>query len=120
MKKQLLFFALFLAANIVANAQTLLHSWNFNNSTDLTTLLTPNTAIVAGASIAHNRVTNSEIQITSNTTGQGFETTNPNARNGDVAGAHLRFNNAVGGNLVFAGKPMDLKKVKESYTGRYL
>ncbi len=26
----------------------------------------------------------------------------------------------MGGNLVFAGKPMDLKKVKESYTGKYL
>jgi excinuclease ABC subunit A len=26
----------------------------------------------------------------------------------------------AGGNLVFAGKPMDIKKVKESYTGRYL
>jgi excinuclease ABC subunit A len=25
-----------------------------------------------------------------------------------------------GGNLVFAGKPMDMKKVKESYTGRFL
>jgi excinuclease ABC subunit A len=26
----------------------------------------------------------------------------------------------MGGNLVFAGTPQDLKKVKESYTGRYL
>jgi excinuclease ABC subunit A len=26
----------------------------------------------------------------------------------------------MGGNLVFAGKPMDMKKVKESYTGRFL
>jgi excinuclease ABC subunit A len=26
----------------------------------------------------------------------------------------------LGGNLVFAGKPMDMKKVKESYTGRFL
>jgi excinuclease ABC subunit A len=25
-----------------------------------------------------------------------------------------------GGNLVFAGKPVDLKKCKESFTGRYL
>ena len=25
-----------------------------------------------------------------------------------------------GGELVFAGKPMDIKKVKESYTGKYL
>lgn len=27
---------------------------------------------------------------------------------------------SAGGNLVFSGKPMDLKKVKESYTGKYL
>jgi excinuclease ABC subunit A len=26
----------------------------------------------------------------------------------------------MGGNLVFAGKPMDMKKVKESFTGRFL
>jgi excinuclease ABC subunit A len=26
----------------------------------------------------------------------------------------------MGGNMVFAGKPMDMKKVKESYTGRFL
>jgi excinuclease ABC subunit A len=26
----------------------------------------------------------------------------------------------IGGNLVFAGKPMDMKKVKESYTGKFL
>ena len=26
----------------------------------------------------------------------------------------------MGGNLVFAGKPLDMKKVKESYTGKYL
>ena len=26
----------------------------------------------------------------------------------------------IGGNLVFAGKPLDMKKAKESYTGKYL
>lgn len=77
----------------------LVHYWNFNNSTDQTTLLTPNQG---NGSIAHIAGGTSAIQTTSNTTGQGFETTNPNARNGDVAGAHLRFNNPIGGQLEFS------------------
>lgn len=118
MKKQILFIAVLLCANFVANAQTLLHSWNFNNSTSLTTLLAPNTALVPGASITHNKITDSEIPLTGNTTGQGFETTNPNARNSDVAGAHLRFNNAVGGNLVFALPTTGYKNVVVKYATR--
>lgn len=117
--KKLIFGIAMLASGIFsANAQTLLHSWNFNNSTSLTTLLTPNTVLVAGASITHNIITNSEIPITGNTTGQGFEITNPNARNGDLAGAHLRFNNAVGGNLVFALPTTGFKEVVVKYATR--
>ncbi len=118
MKKIILFFAVLICTNFVAKAQTLLHSWNFNNSTSLTTLLAPNTVLVPGASITHNVVTNSEIPITGNTTGQGFEITNPNARNGDVAGAHLRFNNAVGGNLVFALPTTGYKDIVVKYATR--
>lgn len=76
----------------------LVHYWNFNNSTDTTTLLTPTQGT---GSIQRIPGGSSAIQATSNTTGQGFETTNPNARNGDVAGAHLRFNNPIGGELQF-------------------
>jgi hypothetical protein len=103
----LLLALLFFVISHSGFAQTLLHYWNFNNSTTEQALLTPTVALVGGASIVHNAGpngagANSEIQITSNTTGQGFEITNPNARNGDVAGAHLRFNNPIGGNLVFS------------------
>ncbi|HMP91790.1 MAG TPA: Ig-like domain-containing protein, partial [Phnomibacter sp.] len=96
-----------LLAGLTLHAQTLVHYRNFNNSATEAALLTPTTQLVAGSSIVHNAGpnsagTNSQIQITSNTTGQGFEVTNPNARNGDLAGAHLRFNNPLGGNLVFS------------------
>lgn len=76
----------------------LVHYWNFNNSTDQTTLLTPS---LGNGSITHIAGGTSVVAFTSNTTGQGFENTNPNARNGDVAGAHLRFNNPIGGELEF-------------------
>ena len=118
MKKLIFCISMLISVTFSANAQTLLHHWNFNNSTNLTTLLAPNTAVIASASITHNQVTNSEIQITSNTTGQGFEITNPNARNGDVAGAHLRFNNAVGGNLVFALPTTGYKDIVVKYATR--
>ncbi len=118
MKKLIFGIAMLTSGIFSANAQTLLHSWNFNNSASLTTLLTPNTVLVAGGSITHNIITNSEIPITGNTTGQGFEITNPNARNGDVAGAHLRFNNAVGGNLVFALPTTGYKDVVVKYATR--
>lgn len=89
---------LFLLCSALANAQTLVHYWNFNNATTETTLLTPNvgagsiTPIIAGSTV---------IQLTSNT-GQGFDVTNPNARNGDTAGTHLRFNNPIGSQLEFS------------------
>ena len=91
---------------LFSGAQTLVHYWNFNNPATELLLLTPVTSLVSGSSIVHNSGTNSggftsQIQITSNT-GQGFDVTNPNARNGDAAATHLRFNNPIGGNLVFS------------------
>src|SRR5688572_9779832 len=96
---------------INAESQTLVHYWNFNNSASLNDLLTPGTSIVSGASITHQAGGTSAIQTTSNTTGQGFEVTNPNARNSDVAGSHLRFNNPIGGGLVFAVPTTDYKNI---------
>jgi hypothetical protein len=98
----LLCFMLMLVISHTGFAQTLLHYWNFNNSTSQVTLLTPTVSMVPGDSISYIAGGTSAIQITSNTTGQGFEVTNPNARNGDTAGAHLRFNNPIGGTLIFS------------------
>jgi hypothetical protein len=80
-------------------SQTLIHYWNFNNSTDQTTLLTPSTSLVSGSSASPILVGTNAIQTTSNT-GQGFAAVN--ARNGDAALTHLRFNNPVGGSMIFA------------------
>jgi hypothetical protein len=82
-------------------SQTLIHYWNFNNSATVADLLAPNTSLVSGAGIAHLTGGISAIQITSNT-GQGFDVTNPNVRNGDLAATHLRFNDPIGGGLVFS------------------
>ncbi|MCU0374620.1 MAG: Ig-like domain-containing protein [Chitinophagaceae bacterium] len=105
-----------------AKAQTLVHYWNFNNSTTETALLTPSSSLVAGASIVHNSGANSGgftsiIQITSNT-GQGFDNTNPNARNGDAAGTHLRLNNPIGGNLVFSLPTTGFQNIMVKYATR--
>lgn len=82
-------------------AQELIHYWNFNTNTNITTLLTPNTSVVSGASISHVAGGTSLVDV-ANGTGQNFNVTNPNARNSDASGTHLRFNNPIGGQLVFA------------------
>ncbi len=64
-------------------------------------LLIPSASVVGGASIQHIAGGISAIQTTSNT-GQGFDVTNPNARNGDLALTHLRFNDPIGGMLLFS------------------
>lgn len=84
------------------HAQTLVHYWNFNNSASEATLLAPSSSLVPGAGMVHTPGGGSAIQITSNTTGQGFETTNPNARNGDPSGAHLRLNTPLAATLVIS------------------
>ena len=101
MKKFLLFSGMALAGGAL-RAQTLVHYWNFNNSASEAALLDTTTSLAPGASIVHVPGGSSAIQITSNTTGQGFEITNPNAREGDAAGAHLRLNLPIGAALVFS------------------
>ncbi|MHC1708146.1 MAG: choice-of-anchor I family protein [Bacteroidales bacterium] len=92
---------LFLITGKVSFSQTLIHYWNFNNSATLTELLAPSTSLISGAAITHVTGGISAIQISSNT-GQGFDVTNPNARNSDISGTHLRFNDPIGGGLIFS------------------
>ncbi len=106
---------LLLFASSTSQAQVLVHYWNFNNSSSLTTLLTPTQG---SGSITHLAGGISAIPITSNTTGQGFEVTNPNARNGDVAGAHLRFNDPIGGQLEFGLSTSGFDNVVVKYATR--
>lgn len=97
----LLILALFLLfSGSIAAQQTLVHYWNFNDNSSLTTLLTPNVSLVGGSSITHIQGPNSVIDL--NGTGQNFNINNYNARNGDVSGTHLRLNNPIGAALEFA------------------
>lgn len=98
-------------------AQSLVHYWNFNNSADESALLTPTLSLTGGASIAHVPGGISAIQATSNT-GQGFDTANPNARNGDPAATHLRFNDPIGGALVFTLPTTGYQQVVIKYATR--
>ena len=102
MKKIFLLFILFVVCfTQTVLSQTLIHYWNFNNSATVNDQLTPTSSIVGGAGIVHVAGGISAIQTTSNIN-QGFETTNPNTRNADVSGSHLRFNDPIGGALVFS------------------
>lgn len=83
-----------------AEAQTLVHYWNFNDNSSIPNLLTPNTAIVSGGAITTIAGGISTIDVAGGT-GQNFNIDNFNARNGDVSGSHLRFNDPIGGQLQF-------------------
>lgn len=83
------------------SAQQLIHYWNFNNNTSQVNLLAPGQSLVSGAAITHTAGGTSIIDFAGGT-GQNFNVSNLNARNSDVSGTHLRFNNPIGGELVFA------------------
>jgi hypothetical protein len=120
MKHFLRFLALpglWLLLATAGNAQILVHYWNFNNSVDEPSLLAPSASLVTGASIVHIQGGTSAIQTTSNT-GQGFDITNPNARNGDPSATHLRFNNPIGGTLVFSLPTTGYQQVVVKYATR--
>ncbi|GAL86723.1 CHU large protein [Sporocytophaga myxococcoides] len=89
-----------LLAGNLAMAQELVQYWDFNQTASQAELLTPTISKVAGASILHiPGNSSSTVEFTSNT-GQDFGTLN--ARQGEEALSHLRFNNPVGGQLIFS------------------
>lgn len=92
---------LLLSGSTGARAQQLLHYWNFNDNSTVPNLLTPNLSLVSGSSITHITGGTSAIDAAGGT-GQNFNVSNLNARNSDASGTHLRFNNPIGGELVFA------------------
>lgn len=79
--------------------QTLIHYLNFNDNTSAATVTTPSSTLVNG-SLAAIAGGTSAIDFAGGT-GQNFSTQNLNARNGDILGTHLRFNNPIGGALQF-------------------
>ena len=83
-----------------AGAQTLLHYWNFNNSSSVATITAVSQSAVGTPSINAIAGGTSFIEFDGGT-GQNFDVENLNAQNGDAAGTHLRFSNPIGGALVF-------------------
>lgn len=98
LKKQLLLLGLVMVSSFTWG-QNLVHYWNFNNSTSEATITTPSQT-TGGASLAAVNAGTSVIDF-ANGTGQNFSVSNLNARNGDASGTHLRYNNPIGGALIF-------------------
>lgn len=99
-EKALLLLILFFVAQF-SHGQTLIHYWNFNNNASEASITTPSQTLVAGASLTAIAGGISAIDFAGGT-GQNFDLQNLNARNGDAPGAHLRFNDPIGGALQFA------------------
>ncbi|MCZ8169042.1 MAG: choice-of-anchor I family protein [Flavobacterium sp.] len=97
---QLLVLSLFLYVAPKASGQTLVHYWNFNDNSSLAALTTPSQTL-GGAALVALPGGISTIDV-SGGTGQNFNVQNLNAQNGDSSGTHLRFNDPIGGALVFS------------------
>ncbi|HEX8269622.1 MAG TPA: choice-of-anchor I family protein [Flavobacterium sp.] len=92
---------LILFLTTICQAQPLVHYWNFNDNTSAVTITTPSQSAVAGAGISAVAGGISTIDFAGGT-GQNFNILNLNSQNGDVSGTHLRFNDPIGGALVFS------------------
>lgn len=95
---------LLLGGLLVANtmgAQTLLHYWNFNNSSSEAALTAVSQSIVGTPAIT-GVISGSGVIDFAGGTGQNFDAENLNAQNGDAAGTHLRFNTPIGSALIFS------------------
>ncbi|WP_284653320.1 choice-of-anchor I family protein [Flavobacterium terrisoli] len=93
-------FLLLMLVSTFSWGQTLVHYWNFNNNTSVAAITTP-TSTLGGAVLNAIAGGISTIDFAGGT-GQNFSVLNLNARNGDASGAHLRFNDPIGGALEFA------------------
>ncbi|KQT24133.1 alkaline phosphatase [Chryseobacterium sp. Leaf405] len=91
--------AAFFLQGAVFGQTSLIHYWNFNNNATAAAITTPTSTLVNGSMTAVTSGT-TEIDFAGGT-GQNFSTENLNARNGDAAGTHLRYNFPINGNLQF-------------------
>lgn len=98
------------------SGQTLIHYWNFNNNASVATITTPSSTLVNGSLTAIAGGT-SEINPAGGT-GQNFNVENLNARNNDPSGTHLRFNNPIGGGLLFSLPTTGYNNVVVKFTTR--
>ena len=99
----------------LAFGQDLIHYWNFNDDASAADLIIPSETI-GGAQINHLQLGGiSEVVIG---TGQNFDVDNLNARNGDIAGSHLRFNDPIGDELEFVLPTTGYQNVVVSFAGK--
>jgi len=119
MKKTLLIWqaSLLLLMPNLLSAQKLIHYWNFNSAATLNDLLTPTKSDVSGAAINYTVSTtgtqNPKIQ---ESTGQNFDILN--ARQNEAALTHVRFNDPIGGNIIFALPTTGFEKPVITYVTR--
>lgn len=97
--------------------QSLIHYWNFNNNASETAITTPSSSMVSGSSLIAVAGGTSVIDPAGGT-GQNFNIANLNARNGDAAGTHLRFNNPIGGALQFSLPTTGYNNIVVKFTTR--
>ncbi len=108
--------AAFFLQGAVFGQTSLIHYWNFNNNTSVAAITTPSVSLTGGSMSALISGT-TEIDF-SGGTGQNFNVENLNARNGDAAGTHLRYNLPINGNLQFNLPTTGYQNVVVKFTTR--
>jgi len=115
MKSTKLFIFIFIFSySKYANAQSLLHYWNFNDISSFANHIGPTSSIGGGkldtlrfsggtSLLDHANGTNTDLNL------------NLNARNGDVSSTHLRFNNPIYGALIFSLPTTGYKDIEVKY-----
>ena len=96
-KKETLLFSLLLISSFTWG-QNLVHYWNFNDNASIAAITTPSQTS-GGASLVAVNAGTSVINLSG--TAQNFDVQNLNARNSDFSGTHLRYDNPIGGALIF-------------------
>lgn len=108
--------AAFFLQGAVFGQTSLIHYWNFNNNSSVSAITTPTVSLTGGSlNAAINGTT--EIDFAGGT-GQNFSVENLNARNGDAAGTHLRYNFPINGNLQFSLPTTGYQNVVVKFTTR--
>ena len=116
-KYKFLFTFILLLISKLCISQSLLHYWNFNTTSSYSAHITPTSSVISGAALDTLKYgIGSSLIDFANGTGQGFDVNNYNARNSDVAGNHLRFNNPIYGGLKFSLPTTGYKDIVVKYT----
>ncbi len=105
----------------LASGQTLVHYWNFNNNASVATITTPTSTLLSGSMTAVSTGTNADTDTFidfAGGTGQNFNVSNLNARNGDASGTHMRYNLPINGNVQFNLPTTGYKDVVVKFTTR--